>query len=304
VTSPTHRTATPAMWADKPMPDGERRALGAATAAVWLFALAVNVDHVERHLRTGGASPVEVTWLRWAPDVLLLVGAWKLRYRPRSVIAWSMLGLGVAWLAWAGLSMAAQTATGRIVSLLPILVALLMTLALEFKHAEEPAPATGLGISPPESKPEPRSYESPAAQDASPASMPAPSRKESAKGAPSREEARAILMALEDFEAVSNGHLSREHGCSDVWWGRQKKALRAELAELTTEANAPWRVSDRATPDATWTSRRTASGTCARSGRLPGSTSTASAPTWAGRSAGKWTGPSRSPCRPWTGHDR
>jgi hypothetical protein len=221
------------IWADKPMPDGERRALGAATAAVWLFALAVNVDHVERHLRTGGASDVETTWLRWAPDVLLLVGAWKLRYRPRSAIAWSMLGLGVAWLVWAGLSMAAPTATGRIVSLLPILVALLMTLALEFKHAE-PAQET-----PPAAPPVPVQAPPPVVAEVQPEPVKSPKPAEvpaSAKGAPSREEARAILMALPDFEAVSNGQLSREHGCSDVWWGRQKKALRAELAELTMEA--------------------------------------------------------------------
>lgn len=129
-------------WDDKPMPDIERRVLGGATAVVWLFALAVNVDHVERHLRSAGASSVETDWLRWAPDVLLLVGAWKLRYRPRSIVAWSMLAVGAAWLVWAALSMAASTITSRIVALLPILVALLMTLALEFKEREvvEPEP--------------------------------------------------------------------------------------------------------------------------------------------------------------------
>jgi hypothetical protein len=58
VTSPTHRApdTSPTLWDDKPMPDVERRALGVATAVVWLFALAVNVNNVERHLRSGGAS--------------------------------------------------------------------------------------------------------------------------------------------------------------------------------------------------------------------------------------------------------
>lgn len=157
------------MWTEKPMPDMERRVLGGATVAVWLFALAVNVDHVEQHLHSGGASAVETTWLRWAPDVLLLVGAWKLRYRPRSVVAWAMLLVGVAWLVWAALSMATATATGRIVSLLPILVALLMTLALEFKEraapveaVEEPTPT------PAPRRPRPRT-------DPRTASVPAPS---------------------------------------------------------------------------------------------------------------------------------
>jgi hypothetical protein len=235
VTSPTHRTATPAMWADKPMPDGERQLLTALSAGVWLIALAMNVSHVYDHLgqKHIGIDDTRRAVLCLAPDVLLLIGVWKLRYRARSAVAWAMVATGLGWLAWSALSTAEASLSAWVLAVAPIGVAVLTTLALEFKHAE-PIPATGLGISPPESKPEPRSYESSATQDA----PPAPSRKESAKGAPSREEARAILMGLEDFEAVSNGRLSREHGCSDVWWGRQKKALRTELAELTTEANA------------------------------------------------------------------
>lgn len=58
------------------------------------------------------------------------------------------------------------------------------------------------------------------------------------KAAPSREQARAILMALRDFEAVSNAELARLHGGSDRFWGGAKDRLRAELADLTTEARS------------------------------------------------------------------
>jgi hypothetical protein len=243
VTSPTLRTATPAMWADKPMPDAERRTLGAATAAVWLFALAVNVDHVERHLRTGGASDVETTWLRWAPDVLLLVGAWKLRYRPRSAIAWSMLSLGVAWLVWAGLSMATATATGRVVSLLPILVALLMTLALEFKHADAPAVTTDAQpvSNPVDAPPVPVQPPAPDASDVQSEPVKHAKRAESTGGkrpAPSREQARVVLGALDSLDDKTNADLAREHGGTPEYWGQRKKDYRAGLAQLGAEAEA------------------------------------------------------------------
>ena len=113
---------------------------------------------------------------------------------------------------------------------------------------EQPAPtATEVGISAPESKPEPRSYESPtppevpadgtSATPQVPARRAAPAAKTGPKAAPSREQARAILMALKDFEAVSNAELARIHGGSDRFWGGAKDRLRAELAEFTTEAN-------------------------------------------------------------------
>lgn len=243
MTSPTLEPApTHAMWADKPMPDAERRALGAATAAVWLFALAVNVNNVERHLHSGGASDVETTWLRWAPDVLLLVGAWKLRYRPRAAVAWSMLAVGVAWLVWAGLSMAAPTATGRIVSLLPILVALLMTLALEFKPAPEPAVAMAEdAMDLPAVTEDHQPVREPV--EAAPAVAPPAPRKAAAKvdakrPAPSREQARAILGALDSLDDKSDLELAREHGGSDTYWRLRKKDYRAALAAMTTEARS------------------------------------------------------------------
>jgi hypothetical protein len=228
------------MWADKPMPDTERRILGAATAAVWLFALAVNVNNVERHLRSGGASEIETTWLRWAPDVLLLVGAWKLRYRPRSAIAWSMLGLGVAWLVWAGLSMAAPTATGRIVSLLPILVALLMTLALEFKPAPEPAAEAPAPVVDAPTEPAPVLLPAPdPATDIAVQVAPAP-RKVAAKpkGCPTRVAARQILLDLDPvaFETTSNAELGRLYGGSDNWWGQRRREVADELAKIGGQA--------------------------------------------------------------------
>jgi hypothetical protein len=239
VTSPTHPEPARAMWADKPMPDAERRALGAATAAVWLFALAVNVNNVERHLHSGGASDVETTWLRWAPDVLLLVGAWKLRYRPRAAVAWSMLAVGVAWLVWAGLSMSAPTATGRIVSLLPILVALLMTLALEFKPA--PAPAIALTEDVPPVTEDHQPVSEPV--EAAPAVAPPALRKAAPKGdakrpAPSREQAHAILGDLDSLDDKSDAELAREHGGSDTYWRLRKRDYRAALDAMTTEARS------------------------------------------------------------------
>jgi hypothetical protein len=243
VTSPTHRAPEPVhtMWADKPMPDAERRALGAATAAVWLFALAVNVNNVERHLHSGGASEIETTWLRWAPDVLLLVGAWKLRYRPRAAIAWSMLGLGVAWLVWAGLSMSAPTATGRIVSLLPILVALLMTLALEFKPATEPTVLLAEDVA--EDVPPVTEDHQPVNEpvEAAPPVAPPVLRKavpkvDAKRPAPSREQARTILGDLDSLDDKSDAELAREYGGSDTYWRLRKKDYRAALANLGAEA--------------------------------------------------------------------
>jgi hypothetical protein len=241
VTSPTHRTARPAMWADKPMPDGERQLLTALSAGVWLIALAMNVSHVYDHLGQEhiGIDDTRRAVLCLAPDVLLLIGVWKLRYRARSSVAWAMVATGLGWLAWSALSTAEGSPSAWVLAVAPIGVAVLTTLALEFKHAD--APAVTADTQPVrnavDAPPSPIQPTAPDVADVQPGPKPA-KRTEPAKGAPSREEARAILMGLEDFEAVSNGHLSREHGCSDVWWGRQKKALRAELAELTTEANA------------------------------------------------------------------
>jgi hypothetical protein len=80
------------------------------------------------------------------------------------------------------------------------------------------------------------------ATDVAPTPVPVkPAAKPPAKGpkaAPSREQARAILMALPDFEAVSNAELARLHGGTDTFWRGRKVDLRTELAELTTEAGA------------------------------------------------------------------
>lgn len=105
----------------------------------------------------------------------------------------------------------------------------------------QPAVApTGVGVSAPDSKPQARDYESPAP---TPETLPvkAVAAKPAAKGlkaAPSREQARAILMALPDFKAVTNGELARLHSGSDRFWAGAKDRLHAELAELTAEAKA------------------------------------------------------------------
>jgi hypothetical protein len=141
VTSPTHRTEPTHMtWPDKPMPDPERRLLTTLSAGVWLIALAMNVSHVYDHL---GQKDIQVDDTRravlcLAPDVLLLIGVWKLRYRARSAVAWAMVGTGLAWLAWSALSTAQASPSAWMLAIAPIGVAVLTTLALEFKHAPEP----------------------------------------------------------------------------------------------------------------------------------------------------------------------
>jgi hypothetical protein len=60
--------------------------------------------------------------------------------------------------------------------------------------------------------------------------------KDAPKAAPSREQARAILLDLDSQDAKSNADLAREYGGSDVFWGKRKKDLREELAKLGAEA--------------------------------------------------------------------
>jgi hypothetical protein len=247
------------------MPDIERRGLAVLIAGIWAFALVVNVNHVEKHLIHGGASATETTWLRWAPDVLLLVGAWKLRYRPRSIVAWTMLASGLAWLVWAALSMAGNTPTAKVISLLSIGVALLLTLALELKSRERPAPEPDPEIErlraraaeleaelaaarAPRRPVKPRPPAPVSGPDSASAPVSPSASREPQEGAqdaagdpekrpaPSREQAEAILQALPDFELVSDKELARLHGGSDRFWAGAKKRLREKLAELTTEA--------------------------------------------------------------------
>jgi hypothetical protein len=55
---------------------------------VWLIALAMNVSHVYDHLGQAGIriDDTRRAVLCLAPDVLLLIGVWKLRYRARSAL--------------------------------------------------------------------------------------------------------------------------------------------------------------------------------------------------------------------------
>jgi hypothetical protein len=81
------------------------------------------------------------------------------------------------------------------------------------------------------------------AREVAPSSVPVktgatPASAKGSKAAPSREQARVILMDLKDFEAEPNAKLSREHGGSDTFWRQRKDDLRGELAALTTEAGA------------------------------------------------------------------
>jgi hypothetical protein len=223
VTSPTHRSEPhPAIWPDKPMPDGERRLLTTLSAGVWLIALAMNVSHVYDHLGQAGIriDDTRRAVLCLAPDVLLLIGVWKLRYRARSAVAWAMVGTGLAWLAWSALSTAKPTLSAGMLAIAPIGVAVLTTLALEFKHAEEPADAPAPSPSAEKPKPEPKAPERP-------------------KGCPTREAARQILLDLDlagKLAGTTNAELARTHGGSDVWWGKRRAEYLAELAKLGVEA--------------------------------------------------------------------
>jgi hypothetical protein len=244
VTSPTHRTVSPhpAMWADKPMPDGERKLLTALSGGVWLIALAMNVSHVYDHLGQSGVriDDTRRSVLCLAPDVLLLVGVWKLRYRPRSAVAWAMVSTGLAWLAWSSLSTAQGTVSAWVLALAPIGVAVLTTLALEFQRqpAEAPTPSVDVPTElAPLLPPLPTAATAVASGPAPPAPRKAaPKGPATAKPAPSRDQARDILLALDSLDATTNADLARHHGGTPEFWGQRKKALRGELAEFDREA--------------------------------------------------------------------
>jgi hypothetical protein len=70
-----------------------------------------------------------------------------------------------------------------------------------------------------------------------PAVPPAPRKAAGAKtSAPTREQARAILLALDSQDDKTNADLAREHGGTPEYWGQRKKAIREELAKLGAEA--------------------------------------------------------------------
>jgi hypothetical protein len=248
VTSPTHRSEPhPAIWPDRPMPDAERRLLTTLSAGVWLIALAMNVSHVYDHLGQAGIriDDTRRAVLCLAPDVLLLIGVWKLRYRARSAVAWAMVGTGLAWLAWSALSTAHGTLSAGLLAVAPIGVAVLTTLALEFKHVEEPEPAptpsgtgSNLGVEPAaatELEPSMPTFK-PEAVLVEPPRQAAP--KASVKGCPTREAARQILLDLDPvaFETTSNAELGRLHGGSDNWWGQRRREVADELAKIGGQA--------------------------------------------------------------------
>lgn len=219
------------LWQERPMPAGERKALTVVVVVVWVIALAMNVGHVADHLRQlRFAVALAVT-----PDFLLLIGVWKLRYRPKSPVAWLALVFGLAWLVWSALSTTEPDASHRIVALAPIGVAIVATLLLELgdgRAAPEPSPAPEAARPARVRAPRrPAPVVEPTAQLEPPAvevEEPVPV-KPARPERPSRERAREILLALDGVDAVSNGHLSRTYGGSDVWWGQRKGDLRAEL---------------------------------------------------------------------------
>lgn len=248
--APMHRATTPALWADKAMPDGERRLLTTLSAGVWLIALAMNVSHVYDHLGQSDIAidPARRAVLCWAPDVLLLVGVWKLRYRPRSVVAWAMVAAGLGWLAWSALSTAHGTLSAGLLAVAPIGVAVLTTLALEFKHAAEPAleasvPVTDAATEPAPTLPLPLEEATEAAATPEPPAPRKPTAKEpvKVKGCPTRQAARQILLDLDlagKLAGTTNAELARTHGGSDVWWGKRRAEYLAELAKFNAEAGA------------------------------------------------------------------
>jgi hypothetical protein len=249
VTSPTHRSEPhPAIWPDKPMPDAERRLLTTLSAGVWLIALAMNVSHVYDHLGQAGIriDDTRRAVLCLAPDVLLLIGVWKLRYRARSAVAWAMVGTGLAWLSWSALSTAQASPSAWMLAIAPIAVAVLTTLALEFKHAAEPVvEVPALTVDAP-TEPAPLLPPPPvAATDVASIPEPLAPRKATAKepvkakACPTRQAARQTLLDLDlagTLAGTTNAELMRTHGGSDVWWGKRRAEYLAELANLGAEA--------------------------------------------------------------------
>lgn len=241
------------LWESRPMPERERRWLTGVTGTVWAGVLAWNVSHVQEHLAQHLIHGWRMWALSFAPDILILIGVWKLRYRSADVIGWLMAHVGVAWLSWAALSTTEATASGRLFAMAPIGTVVLMTLALEF---EESRPTPEPSPSPVSDRPTrtrttrtitPR-LPAPVA-DATPAEPPrlvadpapwvsaslVPAQDGERPARPSRERAREILLGLDDLEAVSCGYLHRTYGGSDRWWVDQKRSLRAELAQMETE---------------------------------------------------------------------
>jgi hypothetical protein len=129
------------LWEPRPMPEVERVALTLLAACLWAVALVMNVTHVKEHLGQGGIHDWRADVLCWGPDVLLLIAVWKLRYSPTHLVSWISVTLGVTWLTWAGLSTADPTGTARMFAVLPIVMAVLVTLKLEFRGAPSVAPA-------------------------------------------------------------------------------------------------------------------------------------------------------------------
>lgn len=130
------------LWETRPMPPSERRWMTRVTAVAWAGVLAWNVSHVFDHLgqhRTDGWRQLALSFV---PDILILIGVWKLRYSPKAIVGWLMTLVGLAWLCWAALSTSEPTISGRIIALAPIATVVLMTLALEFEQARaaEPEP--------------------------------------------------------------------------------------------------------------------------------------------------------------------
>lgn len=233
------------LWNERPMPPSERKALTCVVVVVWVIALAMNVGHVADHLSQMGFS----VYLAVTPDFLLLVGVWKLRYRPKAVVAWLSLAFGLSWLVWSALSTTRAEPSHQIIALAPIGVAIVATLLLELGEGR---PVTGT-LPARKARPQrrPVSHPEPTVETILPADAPLTEplpllgktppdgvQTEAKPTRPSRDRAREILLGLDDLGAVSNGQLSRSYGGSDVWWGQQKKALQGELDRLGDELPA------------------------------------------------------------------
>lgn len=216
------------------MPDNERRWLTILTKMLWAAALLLNIGHVQSHLSQAGVRGVHAWLLCWAPDILLLVGVWRLRYQPKHGVAWSMVILGMSWLVWAAISTVGHSPTARILSLTPIVVAVLVTLAQDFSKEPEPVPVP-LVVKPKKAAPKPK-------QEPVEASVPAPVKVEPVtdatekKVAPSRDACYQILDGYDNFLSISTAQLARTHGGSDRFWSARKKEYESKIAELTTEA--------------------------------------------------------------------
>lgn len=99
-------------------------------------AAGINVPHVLAHLEQHGIEDGTRYFYAALPDLLLFFGIVLIKYLRRHPLGWVMLSLGVSWLVWAALSDVRAELSARLLALAPVLVAALMTVAVDLAKGE------------------------------------------------------------------------------------------------------------------------------------------------------------------------